>query len=386
MATATKESGKRTKNKVSYSLVKMAESLKWIFNNKTIQNANGLIKWGEKDDLPELLFASYLNNVYHNTIVNTLVDMVVGDGIILSTEMEQYIRTYMAYSYDPDGLAVNADGEDLQDIVKQAAYDLINLGTYSYDLYYSPTRDIAELHYMDVVRCRLYEDRKNVNYRNDIRSYYTSQNGIKIPLFNTDISSNREVFMHLDKNCRTIYPMPYYFAALNNLDISTKITQYLSNSIDNGFSAFRIVVYPGMPSDDEKHQIVRDFSSTYTGPDGASTMFMFKEGGESPEIITVPDDKAAEKYINTEESNSQQIFAGFRIMPVLLGILTKTTGFSEQEFFEAYKLTLNTLVKSFRNELIRDISYIFGIKEPFRFKPTTLEMSIDQNMSNDVSQ
>lgn len=377
--------------KAAYACVSVINSLKYIFSSKTIQTGGDIYKWGEDNILPEKIYASYLNNVYHGTICNGISDMVLGDGLELSEELKAYIKNNMALEYKEgmpqNELAVNVDGDDLEDIIRESVPDYITLGTYANDLYFNYGDELAELYYLDVIKGRLLRDRNSIRFSKDgwIGSNCISDKS-DIPLFDGKRKEDRQVFMHRTKNCRTVYPLPYYYAVLDNIEMDSKITEFHNNALDDGFSQFRILYYPGVASQEEADKIVANYKKNFTGTRKAGgTMFIFGDGDERPELITVPDDNFDKKFNPLEETNNTKIFAGFRAQPVLFGILTKTTGFSEQEHFEAYKLFINTLVMKIRNTIIRDYEFIFGIKKPFSFKPTPLELSINQNTQNNVS-
>lgn len=379
----------KVQNKVKYAAIKLLNDVSgWLFKSGMINSDGTVVRWGSDNMLPNKLYESYLNNVYHNTIINGTVDMIMGDGIELSPELENHIKSNMAVEYKKNNpqnlLAVNTLGEDLEDIVKQSLLDMLTIGTYTSELFFNDFDSISEHRYIDVCNCRIVEGRDYIKfYKNGVRN---SGETVNLPLFNGEQDNKvRSIFMNYNPNSRTVYNLPYYFASLANIDLDKKINEYMHSSIDNGFSSFRILVYPGQPTEDEKDKLVSDFRETYTGPAGAKTMFMFKEGGEVPEIITVPDDNFDKKFQTLEETNNTKIFAGFRAQPVLFGILTKTTGFSEQEYIEAFKIYLNTVIKNFRNQVIRDFDYIYGIDRCFRFKPTELEESVKSvNQPNSI--
>ena len=52
------------------------------------------------------------------------------------------------------------------------------------------------------------------------------------------------------------------------------------------------------------------------------------------------------------------IYAHFRISPILLGIQNETKGFAKSEYLEAFELFNNTIVKSYQTEIIKSLKNI----------------------------
>lgn len=391
----TKQSNKKedsTPVKSRYSFSSVISSLKYLFNNSTINNSGGIIRWGEDNMLPEKLFAFYLNDALLSTICNGLAEYVFADGIEYSDELKNHIINNMAVDYkerNPDNeLAVNSDGEDLGDIIKQIIMDYIVIGTYTNDIYFSHNRNIAEIYYLDVVNCRLLTDRETINYS---KNGWINGSGKKvgIPLFDTNSKVKaRSIFMHYNKHCRTVYPLPRYYASLDDIEIDQDITLFHKNGLRNGFSQFKILWYPGVKSEEEQDEIEKNFKASFAGPCVAGgTMLAFDDGtGIRPELIGVPEDNFDDKYTALHQTTTDRIYMAFRAHPILFGIMDRTTGFSEQEYFEVLKLFLNMVVEPIRRTIIEDYSYIFGVKNAFSFKPSVLEQQLNQNKTNDVSE
>lgn len=389
-------SGKKDIRKRIYSCASdIITSVYRLFN----QRAQGdIIYWGELNNLPDRIYELYLTDSMLQTIVEGIRDYVMGDGVKLSPEFESYIKNEMALSIKKNGkneLAINIDGDDFSDIVRQSILDYILFGTHADDLIYNNEDNICEHSYIDPLKLRLKSDKQSVRYYNYGLS--TSSESYDIPLYgcwenvvelNKDGSippKAREIFFKFDKKCRTVYNLPTFYAALENFEIDRDITRYHRNALANGFSAFKILFYPGLNSEEEEAELARDYKNNYTGVyNSGRTMIVFDNGtGVPPEIITTPQDDFDKKYEALDTSNMTKMFASFRAQPVLFGILTKTTGFSEQEFFECYKLFFNAVIRQIRYEIIRDYEYIYGIDSLFEFIPSPLESQIVLSNNDD---
>lgn len=383
------------KDNIYYSCIDMVRKLKYLFTSNSNMQFGGIVRWGEDNKLPETLYAYYINSVPLHTICDGIVDYVMGDGIELSPELEKYIRENMALGYKEGGnedkqLAVNIDGDDLEDIVKQSVLDLIVLGTYTNDIYRNYIGGISELYYLDAMKTRLHASLDSVEYKsNGYSGFGYGGESANIPLLDSLLDTgNRAIFMHRNNKSRTAYPLPRYFAALDDIDIDLNITTYHKNALENGFSQFKLLFYPGTPSKEEQKQIRERIKKYYTGSCNAGGfMIIFDNGmGVKPELLSAPDDNFIDKYSALHENTENRIYTPFRAHPILFGILNKTTGFSEQEFFEVFKLFNSTLISQFRRAIKRDYDQIFGITDSFNFRPSVLEKQIlTPNTQQDVS-
>lgn len=366
--------------KSNYSCIANIDNTQYFFGSNTVTTSGDILIWGEHNNIPEVLFQMYKRCVPVHTIIDGICHYVIGEGLQISDELESYIKENMALSYTDDPMAINSKGEDLEDIIESSLKDKITIGTFTNDIHRNSFNKISELYYRDVVKCRLLKDRTKIRFASDGWSY-TSSNGViaDLPIFKKGRKNSLEVYMNLNENERTVYPLPTHFAALEDIQTNIKITEYHKNGLKNGFSSFYILYYPGVPSQEEQDKLVRDFKKTYTDTYNAGgVMFMFDDGsGVKPEIISAPVNDLDNRYKDVEENSLKNIYSSFKAPPVLFGIMTATTGFSEQEFFEASKLFINTVIEPIRRRIIRDYEYIFGIKKPFYFKPSHLEIQLN---------
>lgn len=370
---------KQVKKEISKILYSCCEPFKRLgFNMFSSTTAGNYIPWGHDDLLPNKIYELYMSDILLHSICEGLKDFIMGDGIELSEELKRYITDNTVFNSEGK-YTVNSYGDDLEDIVSQSVKDLIILGTYANDIYFNPAGDISEIYYMDVIKDRISSSKDSVIYKD--KGWIHGTVTAEIPLLGKSKEGKkaREVFFHWNEKERTVYPYPYYYAALDSVEIDKDITLFHKNGLKNGFSQFRILYYPGTLKKEEKDHIYEMFEQTMTGPVNAGgTMITFDNGtGVRPEIIAAPEDNQHEKYKTLEESIRRRIFGAFRAHPVLFGIPVEGTGFSEQEFLEVFKLSLNTLIRPFRNKIIRDYSYIFGMENPFSFKKTELEISLE---------
>lgn len=81
----------------------------------------------------------------------------------------------------------------------------------------------------------------------------------------------------------------------------------------------------------------------------------------------------SEKYTAAADRSREQIFAAFRANPQLFGHATANTGFSRQEFLEAYQLYYVTVVRPIQRTITDTFDKVFQTNNSFTIKPFSLD-------------
>lgn len=102
-------------------------------------------------------------------------------------------------------------------------------------------------------------------------------------------------------------------------------------------------------------------------------MLSFNSNKDSETTVTkIEADQFIDKYNTLAERSQQEIFTSFRATPNLFGIPTKTTGFSEQEYNEAYKLYNRTVIYPIQKKIKIAMNKIFNSKNSITIIPFDL--------------
>lgn len=387
--------------KSSFSIVDYAvDRFKYMFGWDTGTSSGQEIPWGPDDKLPSYLFEELNKNVYFGSIINGTADMVWGGGIKLKDDTTTYINENMAQDlkvgvnfkneFDAERRkgAVNMDCDSLADIVRPQIKDRLLTALYSTQMYFSPiTGKLAELQYKDVKKCRLLEGRQAVRYHKKGHGLSHGEDKVDIPLFNI-LNDTHDVcmFMPINKEECTVYPLPYYYSALSAIDVDTDIVTYNKNTLKNGFMPFHIITVPGSMTDDEMEKLDKNLKTFSSGVKAMKYMLVRDDGsGLETRIGSAPQEDIDNRFKNLSVDSEKRIFTGFRAPKQLFGNQYETTGFSEQEYESVFELYFNNMVLPFRELFINDYEYIFGIKRPFEFIPSKLEEKLLNRTSQNIA-
>jgi len=318
------------------------------------------IAWGDHNDYPY-----YLQNLYDNcatlkSVIDGLSDYICGDEIIVNSEI--YSNT------------INSRGETLADIIRYIAKDLSKFGGFSLNIVRNKLGGIAEIYYLDFKKVRSNKKGTKFYYADDWGKSYGRVKFIEYPSFFDKENVYANSIFYFKNDVNSVYPTPIYSAATIACEIQKKINQYHLNNLNNNFSGNYIVNFnSGQPSDELKEEIENEFYDKFTGVENAGRpMLCFNNARQNETTITkIETSDFADKYSALADRSRQEIFTAFRATPNLFGIPTETTGFSEQEYAEAFKLFNRTTVKPLQDIIIKSFNKIFE-NDIINIKPFTI--------------
>ena len=233
---------------------------------------------------------------------------------------------------------------------------------------------VAEIYYLDFRNVR--SDKKNENffYSEDWGKSYGRVKYLPYPKFNVDSTDASSVFYY--KNIyNQVYPSPLYAASIKACEIEKSINEYHLNSINNAFMGSYIINFNnGKPTDQQKEELEENVNEKFGGYQNAGRIVMsFNDNKENETTITkIDSEDFGTKYESLAKRSRQEIFTAFRAIPVLFGLMTETTGFSEQEFNEAFKLYNRTQIKPVQDLICDAFNKIFSTENALEITPFTI--------------
>ena len=326
------------------------------------------IAWGDRDRYPDYILELYNNVPTLQSIINGTVDFIAGDDIILDPAVPRFPGFYPA------------------EVVRDLAHDMETYGGFAIQV----VRDLAGR------PSRIYHlDLRHVRSNKDNTVFYYCENwqksGSECVTYPAFMALSPETWATLDEEARNrqassvyffkaihtqTYPAPPFAAAVKDCEIERRTTDYHLNSLENGFTVSTVVNFNnGTPDDKIKEEIERDFIEKFAGNQNAGRiMFSFNKSKENATTFEYPKvDDFGEKYKALSTHSRQQIFASFRAVPALFGIMTESTGFNEQEFEQAFRLYNRTRVRPAQRVIADAFEQIYGIPGALTIKPFTLD-------------
>ena len=169
---------------------------------------------------------------------------------------------------------------------------------------------------------------------------------------------------------------PPFAAASKDCEIEKNVTDFHFNALENGFNSSMIINFNnGIPEDPIKEQIEEDVTQKFSGHEnGMRILLSWNPNKESATTFEVPKiEDFGERYKALSTHARQQIFSSFRAVPALFGIMTETTGFSQQEFEQAFTLYNRTVIRPAQRAIAEALEAIYGQPAPLQITPFTLQ-------------
>jgi capsid portal protein len=286
---------------------------------------------------------------------------------------------------------MNRRGDTIREQVRDIAKDYEIYGGFCLQVIRDRAGRIAEVYYLDMRFVRMNKD-CNVFWYSEKWGTGRSVKAQTYPAFMPGLESR---WAELDEDARNYhaasilfvknvhtqtYPAPLYAASVKDCEIERNITDFHLNSLENGFVSSLIVNFNnGIPTDEIKEEIENAFNEKFSGHQNAGRiMFSWNKNKESATDIVEPKiEDFGERYKALSTHSRQQIFAAFRAVPALFGIMTESTGFNEQEFAQAFKLYNRTQVRPVQRLIGDAYERIYGIPEPLTIVPFSIESNTE---------
>lgn len=301
------------------------------------------INWGEDNKLPNYLWDNYLSCSNLQAIVNTVVDFVIGEGV--DTVFSQ---------------------KDFADNIQKWVTDYILFGGFTVEALRNRNGDIAQLNYINVMNVRVDEELTTAFLSNNWGSW-SGKDIIELPLYKEDEKQPHFIYYFRGNITRNINPIPMYIASLKSIEILNNVKNFHLNNLTNGFTASTIInLNDGTIKTRELAEIKKQLEEKFTGSSNAGKFILMNGGDKDHEatVVRLDADNFGDLYKALSESSENDLYVAFRINPMLVGVNVQT-GFSKEEFENAFALYSSTVITPIKNIFIKQFEKL-GVPVSFR--------------------
>jgi hypothetical protein len=359
----------------------------------TVQEVRGRdwIEYGTEDWrnlYPQFLIDLYYSSSITAAIVNSTAEMIAGEALIIEDEDDRDLEARVKLQNFMDRANGN---ESLHEVIKKLSFDFKLQGGFALNLVWSKDRtQIAEIYHIDVskLRCaRPDEFGKTKGYY--ISADWSNTRANKpyyVPAFNANdrTSANQIMYSGLYSPNMNSYYTPDWVSCSNWSLIDGRISEYHLNAISSGFSgSFMVNFSNGIPTAEERHQIEQSLTDKFTGQNNAGKFILTfsDDKTRTPEVQAITPSDLDKQYLALQELLTSNILSGHRVTSKTLMGIDTANGFSSNtdEIINAANFYLNTVVKPFQDQLVKQLRKIFQINNmdmPVNFvqlKPITVQ-------------
>ena len=329
------------------------------------------VMYGDDNLYPQKLIELYQSSAIHHTAINAKLSGIIGEGFKVYGET-----------------IVNEKGQSLNEVFKNITMDYLIYGGYAVNLVWNRKGDrVAEMYHVPFANLRSGKEDDN----DEVHEYFYSSDWkntrkykpVTYPAY--DPKNNKGENASQILYCKdysvgtTVYPLPEYQAAVNDVDLDARISRYHNANISNGLSPSLMINFRnGIPSNEERQMIVRDIENTYSGETNAGRFFtFFSEPGKEAQVT--PIESANDTYYTVlEERVTSRILTSHRVTsPLLLGIRDAGGGLgsNKDEIMVAYGHFFGTVLQPIQKKLVAKMTWLtdkmgFGLE--LEIEPSTI--------------
>ena len=376
------EQNKPARARISFAAIDPYIDTNIILPVEKFVSAKDLMEWGTRNSYPDYLLDLYNNVPTLRAIINGNIDFIAGDDVSI-LPLTQHLS---------NGI-MNNRGDHIREQIKDISKDYEIYGGFALQIIRNLIGEVAEVYYIDMRFLRTNKE-GNVFYYCEDWSKSVRKDVVVYPAFMPNLNwdalddearnRNASSILYV-KNVHTqVYPAPLYAASIKACEIERLIDDFHLSDINNHFVSSAIINFNnGIPDDDVKEQIEREFTEKFCGAsNGGRTAFSWNPNKESAtDIVEFEVKDFGERYKSLSDHSRQQIFTAFRANPNLFGIPTEGNGFANEQYAESFKLYNRTQIKPVQRMIADAYDKIYGQPKVLTIVPFSMDGESEGNVN-----
>lgn len=303
-----------------------------------------MVRWGTDNTYPSFLYSIYENAPTLYSIINSVVDYTVGEGIDNDTPI--------------------FDKKQADELIRDMAFSYALYGGIALQVTRSRLGNVADIDVLDLRCVRTTEDNSQFYYSKNYKGVYDRHKEVILPKFDKDSNDIASIYYYKNSRFKT-YPSPLYAAAVRSAQCEQEVQTYNLASVTNGFNATHLIQFNnGVPDDETKGQIEKSLVEKYNGTANAGGLILSFNNSKEQEatVTTLEQESFADKYAALNDRVKQDLFTAFRCHPNIMGIPSEGTGFAGEEYEQTFKLFNKMTIKPIQNIIKSIFKDILGIE------------------------
>ena len=333
--------------KTELSLLSVSNVTATRFVEKLV-DGKGWMAYGADNKFPDYLWQLYTDAPTQQAIIDAKTDFTMGTGFNCGSDV------------------VNLKGETLDEVMRKVAFDFHLFGGFAIQVIYNLEGGVAEIYWADFSKLRTNAEATYIYWADRWNSYEVD--AIKYEAFNPDAENKTtQILYYRGASCRSVYPVPSYISALDAVETEIKIQHYHLNNISNGFAANTFInMNGGVPEEEERKKWEDLIKKKFAGEDNAGK-FLICWNDSKEAAVTVEkldDDNFDTKFTQLRKDTQESIFVAHRVTSgTLLGRFPTNTGFTKNEYKEAFQVFNITVIAPYQKQLISTLKKIYPSKD-----------------------
>ena len=318
------------------------------------------VPYGANNSFPSVLKALFLSSSLHNSICNTKITDIVGNGI----ERDDLNESTISFIDKK-----NRFGDTIEDVLEKCSFDFVIYGGYSLNVIWSRDRQtISEISHINFAQIRS----GKMNGEKQVTNYFYSDNWggrrpafKEIPAFNEKTKEEFPSQLLYFKNSDEYYPYPSYAGSLASIETDAEISNFHLSNIKNGMSPSMIINFPtGTPTIEERKKIKKQLSDQYDGSSNTGKKIItYSDGTDAaPTVTTLAASQLDKQFIQLKDSVLQNILSGHSVVsPMLVGIPSPVGLGGTTILRESWQLYNARVIQPLKTKLLKSFNRIFEV-------------------------
>ena len=349
---------------------KVALSFSMVDDNETVI----IPDWKEKSPRSDSQFVTYGAN---NTFPNMLQDLVK-ESVSASSVINGTLELFKGLGYEfvsnnsnikPEH--VNRDDETFNDLLESISRDYLTYGAFAIQVIYNKLDEIAELYSIPVEYLRMNESRDRFFFSKKWSQYSTKS--FEYPaLKNHKKGQPSAIYYYVNSGRRQTYGISAFTPVLSDMIAEGLSSKFIMKSMESGLAARFIISLPNSQNlnDEQKADIENGIKNKFCGlANAGSAMIYYNAGDQGLELEKIDSDDSHQMFDAISNAASLKIYKALHATPSLFGDPSHSTGFSSNEYDEAYKVFKKMTLKPLCAVVEQGINKIMG--------PETLKINAD---------
>ena len=309
-------------------------------------------------------------NLFPNELLELIQQSVSAQSILTGTK--QIISNYdIVQNFKlPCDPFINNAHELLINLITNLAHDYIVFGAFAIQVSWNKLNQISELIHIPFEMIRMNINREKIFFNRFWSRYSTNSVVYNRFSLNRKEDEYSQIYVYTNNGYRSTYGMSLFSGVLNDLASEVSAAQYIKNSLDSGLASRFIIDLPNSANldDDQKADIEQAIKDKFCGSANAgSFMLYFNNSADELKITQIADDNSHERFKAIADYTRQNIFMALHATPNLFGFPTATTGFSSQEYQDAYNLFYKMTVAPCLNTIAEAFNVIFNMDKAIEY-------------------
>lgn len=338
---------------------------------ETVNASSGIVSWGKENDLPKLLSTCYDRSATLKAAIDQSVNYVDGDEVVVTDAAAVWKDR------------INRRNQDMDTLVAHLTMDYYVYGNFACQIVFNALGLPVEIFPLDVSKCRLNERMDKVYYsKKGWTKYQTKSDEYdRFGYADFDPENPTQIYFYNGTGVRRFYNPAPWAAAMDDVLTEIEGSRYSLNSVTNGFSARYLINLPDTANltDEQKQAVIDGIKTHFTGSDAPSNFMVYWGNDESKSLTVnkIESNEDPENFQTIRNGARENIFTSLRISSLLCGLGNSQTGFSTQEYSDAYKLFDRTVAAPVRKVIQDSINDIIGVEDGVVIVPFTINFNND---------